>query len=169
MLCQKCKKNNATYHFKQVINGKTTESHLCSECAAGENEFAGEFADMWTMPFESSFGAGSLIGQLLGGSRPRREARSCKFCGATENEVAQSGRAGCAECYEVFSDMLMPYIRRIHGNTEHTGKVPAGASAELAARRRAEQLKTELQRAIEAQEFERAAKLRDEIRALEQQ
>ncbi len=170
MLCQKCKKNEATCHFRQVINGKVSERHLCAECAADAPEFnGGEFADMFNAPFESAFGLGGLLGHLLGPSDTGRQrgVRVCPFCGASENDIASNGRVGCAQCYDVFGDMLSPYIRRIHGNTEHTGRVPAGASAELAAKRKAEKLHAELQKAVEAQEFERAAELRDELKKLE--
>ena len=176
MLCDKCGKNEATYHLKQVINGKTTEMHLCAECAAEEPDFKdlsmdsfNDFFTGFTAPFGSALGSFGLLGQMLGAGTPtRRRQRSCPFCGATEEDVSSSGMLGCAQCYDVFGDLLTPYLRRLHGSAEHTGKVPSGANAELSKTRKLEQLKTDLQKAIDAQEFERAAELRDEIKGLEQ-
>ena len=177
MLCEKCGKNEATYHLKQVVNGKTTETHLCAECAAEAPEFKdlnmdsfNDFFGSFGSPWESALGSFGLLGHMLGagsGAKTRRRQRSCPVCGATEEDIASGGMLGCANCYEVFGDMLQPYIRRLHGNVEHTGKVPSGASEELAKNRKLEKLKSDMQKAIEAQEFERAAELRDEIRGLE--
>lgn len=91
----------------------------------------------------------------------------CPGCGVSLTVVARTGRVGCAHCYEHFTRALSPYIRRIHGPTVHTGAIPGSAGPELRKKRRAAELKTELQRAIEAQDFERCAVLRDEIRELE--
>ena len=174
MLCEKCGKNEATYHLKQNINGKVMEKHLCAECAAEEPEFKDfgmenfqDFFGGFGAPF-GSLGSFGLLGHMLGAGAPaRRRARTCPVCGATEEEISSSGMLGCAKCYDTFGDLLSPYLRRLHGSAEHTGKVPSGANEELSRNRRLEKLRADLQKAVEAQEFERAAELRDEIRAIE--
>lgn len=93
----------------------------------------------------------------------------CPGCGISLSTVIKTGRVGCAECYKHFERALAPYIRRVHGTASHTGSVPQSAGPELLLKRRAEELRAELARAVEAQEFERCAKLRDEIIALEAQ
>lgn len=97
-------------------------------------------------------------------AQARRE-HVCKFCGTSEEEVIKTGRVGCAECYREFANILTPHIRRIHGNATHVGRVPAKV-AESPARRRAA-LEKAMQDAIAAQEFERAAEIRDELKSIE--
>jgi len=162
MLCQKCGKTQATVHYKQIINGQASESHLCEACA-GEMGY-GNLLQIGS--FDN--GLGGMLSQMLGGSgtaRPR--GKTCPLCGATAEDISESGRVGCAECYTVFEDMLTPFIRRIHGNTSHAGRLPQGADTAIKLRRQIDTLKKDLKKAIKEQEFERAAELRDEIKALE--
>lgn len=92
----------------------------------------------------------------------------CPVCGASFDDIVRSGRAGCAECYHTFSDRLKPVIERIHGEAVHRGKVPGAnlpqprQSSQLVVKRRA------LREAIDTQNFEYAAALRDQIKALEE-
>ncbi len=151
MLCQNCGKHTATYHFTQNINGETTETHLCAHCAAQKAPDTG-VSDL----FDSLF---------FGTSLPRRAA-VCESCGMTLSELSRTGKAGCAACYKTFAAELRPTLRRLYGTAVHTGKAPADASEDLRRKRRLSEAKRELSAAIDAQEFERAAALRDEIRSL---
>jgi protein arginine kinase activator len=81
--------------------------------------------------------------------------------------IAESGKAGCAQCYVTFPDLFNPLIRRIHGDASHNGKVPASAGTELRSRRALEQLRTAMNEAVKLQNYEEAAVLRDRIRELE--
>ena len=170
MLCQHCHKNEATTHIKTMINGEYAEYRLCSECAS-ELGYGGMFPD-----FTADFGG--MLSSFLGAALPARSgAARCHSCGSTMNDIKKSGKVGCADCYELFLSELMPTIRSIHGNTEHIGKRPvieytkvdddhkddkAAAPADRLA-----DLKAELKKAIDDENFERAAKLRDEIRKME--
>lgn len=165
MLCQHCNKEQATRHYKQVINGETREAHLCTNCAS---QLGYDSIFSWgTEPF--GFGLDSLLSNMVGQTKSvkPRSAVSCSLCGATAEDISRTGRVGCAECYHIFADMLHPYITRIHGNTKHAGRVPDGAGGQLKLRRKVDSLRADLQKAIDSQEFERAAELRDEIRNLE--
>lgn len=160
MLCQSCQKNQATTHIKTIINGELTEYMLCPECAK-KMGYGNIFEDM-------AFDFSSFLGNFLGnGLPPRTSATRCKGCGAAFADIAKSGKVGCAECYETFFDDLLPSIRRIHGNTRHTGKLAGSAGKELRVVNELEQARQELRTAIEKQEFEKAAKLRDKIKELE--
>jgi protein arginine kinase activator len=164
MLCQKCGKAPATIHYKHIINGEASESHLCEACAA-ELGYEPIFSISGN---DFDYGLGGMLSQMLGQSgsaRPR--GKVCPLCGATAEDISRSGRVGCSECYTVFEDMLTPFIRRIHGNTSHTGRLPQSADSAIKLRRRLDELKKELKKAVKEQEFERAAELRDEIRDLE--
>ena len=91
----------------------------------------------------------------------------CPFCKLDANGIAQTGRVGCAECYRHFSERLSHHIRRIHGSAAHRGDIPQSAGEELRQKRRIAELKSALRQAIERQEFERCAELRDEINSIE--
>jgi len=159
MLCTKCGKNPASVYIKNTINGVTTEQHLCTQCAA-EEKLIGQtnldpFGDLFSL-FEPSVQGNQAIG-----------TDRCPLCGATAHDIMKSGRAGCASCYDVFARILSPMIKRIHGTASHTGSVPASCSAGIKKEKRLETLRAELKTAIENENFEDAAKLRDEIRELE--
>lgn len=168
MLCQLCGKNPATTHIKTIRNGTLTEYNLCSVCAHER----GLVKDL-------SFDFGSLLGGLMGSSPARSTTLRCPKCGVSFAEISESGKIGCAECYKVFLKQLLPTIQRIHGTTQHKGKVPgtsalrivdpAGAMAVVQQPSPLEEKRAALQSAIQAQNFEQAAVLRDEIRALEKE
>lgn len=164
MLCDRCKKNTATYHYKQNLNGQLTEMHICPVCAS-------ESAHGVFNGLESLSSIGSLLtGALRSAIAPVR--RVCPLCGATSADIAKTGYAGCPACYQTFDAMLAPYIAKLHGHVTHRGRVPLSAQkvpdpAEEA-RRQMEQLKKELQEAIQTENFEQAAVLRDQINALKQ-
>ena len=142
MMCQNCGKNPATTHIKTIVNGKLAEYDLCSECARAKG-------------YKSFF----------------------NFDDMDFDEIAESGKIGCAECYNVFRDRLMPTIHRIHGAAKHKGKVPgsnalrivepAGKIAVVEEPTPIEKKRAELKEAIEKQDFEHAAELRDEIKEME--
>jgi protein arginine kinase activator len=91
----------------------------------------------------------------------------CPTCGLHYSTFKQTGRLGCAECYVSFASKLRPLLRRIHGSTRHVGKLPAHEGETVNPARQMQRLHEELQRAVEREEFERAAELRDEIQTLE--
>ena len=116
MLCENCKKNQATTYFKTVINGEAREMHFCNECA---KKFGGlNF-------FPNGFGLdgilSGLLGQYIPAQKPQTERLSCPVCGSTLDDFSESGRVGCANCYDAFYQSLMPYIRKIHGRCHARG------------------------------------------------
>ncbi len=191
MKCNKCN-NEATTHLRQNINGEVTELWLCSECAekmgvggmfSGFDGF-GLFSTFDSMlgDFDSLFsGQKSLLSNFLGGSSvsslPAR--KKCSVCGSTFSDITERGKVGCADCYETFANLLRPTIERIHGRTSHEGKLPGKSVPPAKEPNKAKPqpaavptdnvaaLKAELKRAIDAEEYEKAAELRDKIRSLE--
>ena len=160
MLCQRCQKNNATVHLKQVINGVKTEMLLCPECAEKEN--LGSFFPQDDLL--SGFFSNSVFGNDY-----LKEQKRCSLCGSTRRDLAEKGRAGCAKCYEVFSEELANIIYGIHGNAVHTGSVPGKHAESLAKRKEIEDLKKEQQKAVLEQDYEKAAVIRDKIKELEKE
>ena len=168
MLCEKCKKNPATVHLKQAINGTVTEQHLCQACAEADGfltdmtwnhgSFGSLFDDMFQDMFHFS-AAPEALGTKASGTR-------CPVCGMTLEQFKQGGKLGCAACYDTFGPYLQPTLKSIHGSNEHKGKIPQKSGRQMMARREIETLKRKLAVAIEKEEFEEAAKLRDRIRQL---
>jgi len=163
MLCQSCGKNGAAFHYKTNINGVVSELHLCADCASRINNGP---VNVNIFNLNNSNYLSSVMSDFMGSAEQTNTGR-CPLCGATARDISRTGKVGCARCYATFSDMLMPFIKRIHGNTRHNGKCPASAGIELQQKRRLEKLKIELARAVEAQNYEHAAELRDRIRELE--
>ncbi len=167
MLCQNCGKREATTHIKQVINGDTAEQHLCANCA----EHLG-YGDMFTgfgLSFSDMFGG--FFGDSMQNKALAPAQERCGKCGYSFQDIVREGKVGCADCYRSFYDKLKPSLQRIHGKVSHNGKTSLH-TAEKQEPSREETLlekKNQLQQAIAAQEFEQAAKLRDEIRAMEQE
>lgn len=167
MLCQNCKKNEATTHIKRVLNGEATQSHLCSACAQslGYNNLFDDFSLNLPGLFSGFFDDTAFA---LGESRLDR----CEVCGSSFDDIIREGTVGCANCYEKFYSKLLPSIQRIHGKVKHAGKVP---SVKVEAPKPAEEAKVtdpvkeleeEMEKAVKEQNFERAAIIRDQIKEL---
>ena len=166
MLCQNCKKSEATTHIKRVINGEATESHLCSSCAqnSGYRDLFDDFSFNLPGIFSSFFGDTALT---LGESRLDR----CEKCGCCFDDIIKTGTVGCADCYEKFYNKLRPSIQRIHGKAKHSGKVPPVRKEEITVKEKTAEekiadLEAEMQKAVAEQNFERAAIIRDEIKKM---
>ena len=164
MLCQNCGKGSATRHYKSSINGNVQEAHLCADCA---RELGYEQMFESSMP-NFGFGLDSLLADFFGvPSHVSLPSGACPLCGSTLGDISNTGRLGCEQCYDVFAADLDPYLKRMYGNATHTGRVPKSAGKEIKTRRELERLKEELKSAVEVQEYEKAAQLRDEIKRLE--
>lgn len=175
MLCEKCKKNNASVFYEENINGKTRKYALCHDCA-DELQRSGEIPttdDMFdSFGFTSPAGAlhDSLFGSLFGVPKPMAqlaEEKKCHGCGSTFDDFRRRGKAGCPECYITFAEELEPTIRSIHGNAKHGGRTPSRFRAKHERDDKLKNLKKELKEAISSENFERAAELRDEIKNIE--
>ncbi len=183
MLCEICKKNQATFFYKQTKNGVTFEKNLCSSCAKEQ----GLTANYGIFDFDgiaSDDFFGGLFGSFAAAQPKIVAAQKCEKCGMTLGELLNSGRVGCAQCYTVFRKSLLPTITKIHGNVAHCGKIPMTANdgrdtaekeqtaisepvRELSDSEKIEILKEKLKDAIETQEYEKAAEYRDSIKELE--
>lgn len=176
MQCEQCQQNQATVHVTHIENGEKIEQHLCENCAKKMQTF--NFGDSNLISFDDFFtgllnmatGA-SAYPQSLGNKNKSYATHGvqCPSCKMTYDEFKKTGKLGCATCYQVFEHHLYPVIKRIHGNINHTGKLPQRAATDLKVKRKIKQLNEELQRAIEEEAYEKAAQIRDQIRALEKE
>lgn len=180
MLCEKCKKNEATFYYHENNNGKTKTYKLCADCAK-ELEKSGEiesvntdkifdsFFEEFANPFKSMDKLFSgFFGENTGliGSRSQTEEKKCQTCGMTLREFAESGMAGCPDCYAAFEKELAPTISRAQGKTAHVGHAPHGMREKIEAKHRIDALEKERAEAVKNENYERAAEIRDELRRL---
>ncbi len=169
MLCDICHKNEATIHIQEIVGNQKKAMHLCGECAAAKQAAAGfDFG-----PFNLAEVLYKLSGQQPpakdGGADNPHPALTCPKCGWDEQKLRRTGQLGCAHCYTVFAPLLAEALKNMHRGASHLGKHPAGGSEALELRQcrdRLNQLQKQLQQAVEAEEYENAALLRDRINAL---
>lgn len=162
MVCDNCGASAAVVHLTQIVNNQMSTHRLCERCAAEKG--------LETTPEPASFPLTDFLAQMGKDSVAESDPSGthCSFCGLTFKDFRETGRLGCPHCYETYAPHLQRLLRRVHGGTKHVGKVylPPDPTASDVERRLAA-LKRKLSRAVEAEDFERAAELRDEIRSLE--
>jgi len=168
MLCQICNKKEATETFTKIVGGQKTEIHLCKGCAL-------LFIDKFSVSPLPQFDINDLLAGLLNaidlyhkeeGIIADKEIK-CSNCQLTYHEFKRSGKLGCSMCYHDFRVQLTPLLRRLHGNSEHVGKIPRHSRSKLNKVKKIKQLRKELQKIVLKEEYEKAAKMRDEIMNLE--
>ena len=161
MVCQKCQKKDATRHESvRQPDGSWAEVHLCDGCAEGDV----------TILTPSSF-VQALMGAagVVGASRAAPAGRACPHCGITYAEFRTRGRLGCPRDYEVFQGEMMPLLERIHhGGAQHVGKSPSSADGRSEVDRELIELRRAQAEAVQREQYEEAAALRDRIHALEE-
>jgi protein arginine kinase activator len=173
MKCDNCGEREAAIHLTQIVNNSVTTMHLCEQCAAEKGVETGAGV--------AKFPLGDFLASLGKSGSGKSEEPSaglvCPACGGTMDDFRQTGRLGCAHCYLTFEPHLRDLLRRLHGSTQHVGEryaaPPAAGSAEAAGAAgaapdtRVSVLKEQLKRAVEAEDFELAAELRDRLKVLE--
>ncbi|MBD3298707.1 MAG: hypothetical protein GF341_08640 [candidate division Zixibacteria bacterium] len=165
MKCENCGKNDASVHFTQIRNNKKTEMHLCKECAK-QKGFHNPLDDV---PFPLAEFLNSMV--KSGGTGTDPIARLvCSECGMRFIDFSRVGRFGCGNCYRAFRAPLEDLFRKIHGATRHCGRTNQQVDHTVKGVVEEEvRLKDELKRAIEREDFELAAALRDRLKALPSQ
>jgi protein arginine kinase activator len=167
MLCEECRKENAAVFLKLAVNNKVTELHLCPACAAKKGMGLG---------FEAgAFNISDIVGNMSGYFKDflpvERKALRCGGCGLRYADFKEGGRLGCPECYASFEPQLTQLMSRIHGADRHTGRTYAAGPAPKLSRaetaRRLAELRSDLKTAVEREDFEAAARLRDAVKGLE--
>lgn len=160
MLCNLCNKNPATVHLTEIIDEQMNELHLCEECARQKSA-----------AMEQQFGLSDLLAGMAEFDKPasakEKETSAnlkCSSCGLSYADFKKIGRLGCGECYNAFRKYLGPLLKRIHGSIQHTGKSPLKVTKVLKKKIDLQDLRNSLQKAIEDEAFEEAARLRDQIR-----
>ncbi len=170
MVCQDCRKREAQVHLTQILNNEKIGLSLCKECAAAR----GFHSPLDNIPFPLAEILSGLAKSSAGaGKSEPMESLVCPVCKVSFEEFTRLGRFGCGNCYRTFRPRLEGIMRKIHGASLHRGKNPrveessAGPSAVVPVREE-ERLEFELKKAIEAEDFERAAELRDKLKSVKE-
>lgn len=163
MSCQNCESEDAVIHLTQIVDDQMKTLHLCERCAAEKG--------LETSTVPENFPLTDFLAKMGPEDRvPPEHAPnpSCSFCRLEFSEFKDLGRLGCPHCWSAFEVQLRGLVRRIHGGSQHLGKVYLSPDPSVSEReKRLETLRRKLHRAVELEEFERAAELRDEIHATE--
>ena len=164
MKCMKCAKV-ATFHITDIERGKPREYHFCDDHA---RQHLAPSADPSDKPAMSDM-AKALIGSAAdAGAEPTPvDQQTCPVCQMSFGEFRGTGRLGCPHDYEVFRDELMPLLENIHEATRHNGKSPRRAPRDPKQQTMLIQLRNDLKRAVAAEDYEMAARVRDKIKSLE--
>lgn len=166
MLCQRCEKESATVHIDEVRNfvspghasNDIATHHLCEVCAqkiglpSQQVQIKATIDEVWKLLQLSAVKA-----------TKKKPTRACEGCATTLEELRRRGRVGCQRCYETFGDYLGELLERMHGADQHVGRVPGVDERSLERSRRIDELRASLVRAVAAEAFEEAARLRDEL------
>ena len=162
MLCDNCRERDAIVHLTQIVENAVSQLHLCEKCAAAKG-----VETTVAMPKTPLADFLHAVQQQAPSARGG-DATRCHFCSFTMNDFRATGRLGCAHCYRAFEKSLRELLRRVHGSSRHAGRryepPPPAADERLTM---LVELRDRLRRAIENEEFELAADLRDRIRVLE--
>ncbi len=174
MQCDICGKKKATVHLTEIVDEQMSEMHLCEECARQKSS-----------QMEQQFGLADLLAglsQTAPASKESKEAAEalvCSNCGLNYDDFRKFGRLGCGQCYTSFKEHLTGLLKKIHGSSQHLGKAPNASStppvaikalaaiSEEPLPKALDVIKKQLQEAISAEDFEKAALLRDKIKNLE--
>jgi protein arginine kinase activator len=172
MQCDICGKKKATVHLTEIVDEQMSEMHLCEECARQKS-----------VAMEQQFGLADLLAGLadMGKTPASKEAMAaktatltCSKCGLSYDDFRKFGRLGCGHCYISFREQLDALLKKIHGSNHHLGKVAAKTSSKKSLpsapkpkKDDLEILRDELHDAIQNEDFEKAAQIRDKIRGFE--
>ena len=164
MQCDICAKKKATVHLTEIVDEQMSEMHLCEDCAREKN-----------VQMEQQFGLADLLAGLADFGKQAKDVEKiktkCVNCTLSYEDFRKFGRLGCSECYNSFKEHLGTLLKKIHGSSRHLGKSPLKSQLSSSVKNKKdglEELKEQLQQAIRAENFEKAAQLRDKIHEWEQ-
>ena len=164
MLCERCHQKYATIHMQQIVNGIKTEIHLCHECSSKTST---------PVTMEALFNG--LLGSFMHMANEKQPPQQmnivqepCQTCGMTNDDFKNAGgKLGCADCYKFFAQELESILKNVQASTHHEGKYPQKSGQGMFQKKKASRLRELMQEAIEKENFEEAARLRDEVRSIE--
>ena len=156
MLCEECGQNPASVVITVLVNGETATRHLCKGCVSKiQNSIQQGDIQSFLSSLMSSISQAEKVPQL-----------TCSKCHLTYEEFQKTGKLGCAHCYEDFREQLKPLLLRIHGRSQHAGRMPTLNAQAQEKKKMIASLRSRMDQAVAAENFEEAAVLRDQLRQL---
>lgn len=166
MLCEECHQNEAVYTISVMMGEAMTQRHLCADCMAkmNMNIASGNMQKL----------LGAILNAINRGEQPEEGEKvpddqpdiTCPRCRVTLSKFIKTGRLGCPDCYQAFAAQLHPMLLQIHGRVQHAGRKPLQSETDQRSRYEQEELTRQLQLAVNAEDYEHAAEIRDRLRAL---
>jgi len=164
MQCENCQQNDATIHLTEIVDGVRTEMHICEKCAQEQG-----------IVVKTQIPINELLSGLLASQSPDKDLLgssdkklSCPHCGFTLEQYRKEGVLGCPYDYEVFEESLLPLIKKAHdAKTTHCGKIPSKIPTDTKKHIELLNLRKQLEIAVQNEDYETAAKLRDQIAQME--
>lgn len=160
MLCEECKQNEASYTVSVMMGDEVSTRHLCGECMDKMNSSiaSGDIKSLLS----------SILSAITGKDTPNVPQKEvvCPRCHTSLSRFTQTGRLGCPACYEAFHEQLQPMLLQIHGRVQHAGRKPLCTAAAQRNRSRQENLTRQMEQAVAVEDFETAARIRDQLKAL---
>jgi len=161
MVCMVCKSNEATVHLTEVVEGKLKKVDLCETCAKAKG--VDDPATFSLADLLLGLGASQELAPNSGGTEAK-----CPTCGFTQADFKKSGRLGCPECYRTFAEGLEGLLKTMHKGTRHIGKVPRSPHQGRDFQEKLKVLQKKLEQAVAEEQFEEAARIRDEIKSVKE-
>lgn len=175
MLCQKCHKKTASVFISSIINGQETRIYLCGDCAKDYPLFDFNSQDPFSIKdimdkfnIEEDAFREKNENLLEVDNHYKDKDIVCHNCYSTYDEYRKTGKVGCSRCYEAFEEQLKPILKNIYGRKEYIGKIPKKDNEHVYISNEIRILKEDLNRAVEKEEYEKAADIRDKIKELEE-
>lgn len=158
MTCDVCKQNQATVFLTQIVDGKMQKVNLCESCSKEKGV---------TDP--TGFALADLLLGLGAAQEIERSGgvQKCPVCGFSQADFKKTGRLGCSNCYETFSEGLQSLLKGMHKGTGHVGKKPSRLAKTLEREATLKQLQRDLRKAVSEENYESAAQIRDQIKQFE--
>ena len=164
MICDECGVRPATIHLTTFTDGEKQDKNLCATCLTKYK------MNLPTLDLTNLAGIlGCFIEKALTGKKEEPDSgftATCESCQMDYKQFKRNGMLGCADCYKAFREPIEDMLIRMHGNAQHVGRVPGGVNSQVSLKLQIDKLKQQLLRAVSEEEYEMAASLRDQIRAL---
>ncbi len=176
MTCQRCGQRDATVHLVELVDGHRRSQWLCAVCAGRASENGEEIPGFrfggnpeGGNSEEDDFSLANFLGQVFEseGEVEQTELPACRVCGYTLDQFRKTNRLGCPRCYEAFRGPLLAILGHLHRHVSHLGKTPRPTADGADRPGVLSRTRIALEKAIAAEDFEKAARLRDEIQRLE--
>jgi len=171
MICQMCGQREGTVHLLEIVNGQRKSIWLCSICAAGQAEMSltdlsGAAQGESSEPTGEPASLASFLGQVTDEDGQAGQMTACPGCGYEIKTFRETNRLGCSRCYDHFRAQVQPILARYHRHASHLGKVPQQAGGAASQQGEITRLRVALEKAIQSENYEEAARLRDVMRSL---